>query len=774
MPNNVVEKTKKALGNLIHGTRELADPDSVDSQVQDKDLESPEHDEETPDPNDADEKLIALGNKRYEEARLGRYEHHTDIFNGLAMFSGNQYDVWNNKKSQFERPETVKNNPFLYRYHNIIRVLIERAVARITAGYPDAWAAPLTDSDSDKKAAQVARSINAHCTHLTRRQQLIADAVLAMLITSTVFIECGWDAKADADVALPQADGSTKYERAPIGDVHNGMLLSIDAYPDPNSALSNKGIHGGAYFIKKSLRSVGAIAHKWGKTVNATASTGGTYQSLHQRVQWLAGDVGRQAPESNNAAEVTEVWELPNDQYPDGRFWVYCGDIMLHKGKWPYEKKDEYPFVDLYYQKNFGSVWGLNMATDLASVQQEINKVATYLHGRTEWDVPTAWVEEGSRIDIDDVLDPMYGRVSTYARGSKPPVYTMPPPPGSFYFDQIKSLMDTAEYIAGVHDLGADSANPPESGYQFDLMMQEDKSRLGPVIRRVEQAVVNLYEWDLSHYRQFGASFPRMMALEDTSGGSSVPSKSLDGTGGNPAAAGMVDLAALKAGQCRVVLQPGSGEAKLPAAQEEELQELVKILATLPPPIAELYLNNSNTVRTDALKDRVIAGMQKIADQEAASSAANVAAQNNSAAAQQQGAEHAAQAASQASEQQADQQKLETQIAADQQESQIQLQADAEKSAIAVHASSLEQQWRMQADQANLALQAGNALKLQQAKSALPTVSGTFTLGTNATISEEKKLGLTPDDPAEQQQMNNPPPPVQVQAKPKPKAKTTP
>lgn len=761
-PNKLAAAISSGVKAITQGVSKLRNTDNISGQVGREDLAKP--DDAPGGANDIAatqidrDKLVKLGDEWYEEARIGRSEHHEQFFTGLAFYAGKQNHFWNQEAGGGDGlmqpfPGSGGGNPdmaekFIHKQENLIRVYAERAVARICAAYPDAWAAPLTDSDTDKLAAQVARSVIAHCVRETGLAAILRDATLDAVLTTTVFIETGWDNKAECDFGIPQTDGSVQYHRVQGGDVRCSELLAIDCYPDPNAGATGRGIHGGDYFIKRTLHSVTDVENKWGIKVSPTAP-GATYSYLRQRLEYIAGDHSRILSRMKNSTEVTSVWNKPSPEYPDGRYWVYSGDkTILHAGKWPYERMDRYPFEEIYIAKNAGSVWHLNLVADAIDPQRTLNRLATYLAGRLEWDRPTNFVRDDSDIVPDDVLNPAYGKVTAYNGNSRagPPVWTFPPPPGSFYFDLERSLLNKIELIFGVHDFNSDTANQPSSGFEYELRMQEDKSRLGPIVQRNCEAVVEIYKWFIALNMQFGAAFPRLLGLDDKA----VPTRELQGQGA--AATALTDMKALRNGNCRVLLQPGSGQGKLPAAQEEELQGLIKTAANLAPPLVELYVTQSNVIRNDVVKDRFIHDYAAYMAQE-----------------QQQAQQIQQMKGNQA--QQQNQQKAEQ----EQQAAQIVLQADQEKSAIAVHASSLEQQWRLQTDMATNQQKFEQSMALLQAKGATPTVTLAGKLGPVGTASAEEAANLKPDDPATMKALLMPPKPaapaVAGRTPAKPKAK---
>jgi hypothetical protein len=729
------------LSKMTHGTMRTGDPDNVSSQISANDLDGAEQEKLAryltgTAKIDAD-KLIRQGEEWFEEARQGRWEHHEDFFMGLAFFAGKHNYYWDQNANGGQGmlqtfPNSAGNTDFDEKFYqadeNFFAVMIERAVARLTAAYPDAWGAPLNDTDKDKLAAQVLRSVNGHCSRETNRDKLLAAVCLYILLTTTTFVEVGWDPKAYADIGIPKPDGSIDYHREQIGDVCNRIVMEIDAYPDPNAALSGRGIHGGAYFIKHHLMNVQDISDKWGIEVEAT-SGGSTYGYLLQRMELIAGDYSRAIAKFKNCAEVTEVWNRPSKQYPEGRFWVYSGSRLLWAGMWPYEKKDKYPFVEFGFKENAGSVWAQNMGKKLISVQRRINRLATYKAALLEWNRPTILAPSNANIAPDDLLNPTLYKIIPYDPpqvGGAEPKFWAPPPMGSDLFEYKKELVDTMEALAGVRDLNGPDGQPIQSGSMYSLMLKTDKERLAPVIKMMGQGRKELYEWDGALYRQFGASFPRLLGIDDTA----IPPAELQG--GNAAATALVDIQALKDGNARVIMEEGSGEARLPEAEEEQLQNIMKLLiSALAQPggiaLVEWFLKQTQAIRSDTETDRLVQGVQQLAADQAqqqATGAANV---------QQMKGQQAVQA-------------LQMKQKAEQDAQQAEIEGEQIKAAINVHAQGLIQQWRAQTDMAVEQQRFQNTMAQLQAKSAMPNISLSGKLSPGGEYSAEEKSGLSPSD----------------------------
>ena len=401
---NIIDSARvfieQAGDKLARGTRKLLDPHNVESQIKNSDLLHP--DERADADSWIDKKLITLSNERFTESFNGRWAYHQQFFSGGADFldaAGLVYDAKTDGMVAADGAQKHKEQYFYKKHHPVTRPTIERASARITSAYPEAFAAPQTDSDEDKLAAHVAGACWANDQRENRFPALLEYVVQAFLATMNVFMECGWDANAYAEIGVPQADGSIKYSRERVGAFRMAPLLAIDCYPDPNAAFSRgRSIHDGAYFIKEQFMTVDHIMETWGVRIDATDSTEGMYGMLDQRFRFLSGDFSREVSKNKNGAKVRTVYEKPSPQFVKGRLWVHSGDKMLHKGWWPSKKNDRYPFVDFHYKDNTGSIWALNMASGLHDVQVEVNRAFSSLAGMMEWWVPMLFVGKSAGI----------------------------------------------------------------------------------------------------------------------------------------------------------------------------------------------------------------------------------------------------------------------------------------------------------------------------------------------------------------------------------------
>lgn len=730
MLDRIKQRFARPVREITSSAVKVRDDENVDSQISRSEMETPDSEPAVGRAED----LVKLGNQRWEESRQAFWWHREQFFRGIAAYSGKQGQTWNSTSDNMMPAAGGNTNPdemerLCRVVTNIIQPKAELFIARTFASFPDAWAVPHTNSEKDKAAAQVGRSVISHCRQVTNLEQKLEEGALDAAISTNVYFEVGWNSHGMADFGFPQPDGSVQYKRLPGGEIHCTPLLSIDCFPDPNSSLTGN-IHDGAYFIKRSVRTIEFIKEKWGVTAEGTTYDE-AYVHLMRRLQYLAGDTPQGRQGDKNATDVTEVWEKPvgkGGRYPDGRYWVYSTDgTILWAGKWPYKFKERYPFVKLGVKKNTGSIWDLNFIDPLLDTQKQVNGLDTYLYSRQQGDRITEYVDDMAGVPPDDLLSPTIGRTVAYdgaALGGRPPIISQqPPPPGEFYFKRRVDLMDSADIISGIRDLNSNQITPPSSGYEREIMIEEDRTRVAPFIRRVGNATVEIYDWFLHLYEQYGCSAPRMLFIDDKDDEN------------NPMAA-LTDVRILREGMCRVKLSKGSGQAKSLAAQEEFLEKFVdKAAAGANPALLKFWLQETQFIRSDATIDELLADYTVFYQQQ-----------------QQQAMQLQQMQGDQA--QQANQQKLQQAQAL----AEIDTKAESDKASLQVHGEALSQQFRSTADQANERQRMLNSITMENLKfehnmdlatnkSLTPDVSWAFPFkpGPKMTASAAKEVGLTPD-----------------------------
>lgn len=122
---------------------------------------------------------------------------------------------------------------------------------------------------------------------------------------------------------------------------------------------------------------------------------------------------------------VKHFYHLPSAAYPEGRYLIYAGDVVISDRPFP-EGLTEIPIVEYQEAELIGTAMGYSDFWDLVVVQQMITEVtsdmatavSTYGH-------PTMYMDKGTEIDIDDLAQ---GNVTLVKPpNAQPPAFVQPP-----------------------------------------------------------------------------------------------------------------------------------------------------------------------------------------------------------------------------------------------------------------------------------------------------------------------------------------------------------
>lgn len=587
---------------------DVADPNNLDSQLTPSDLKTP-----APTPTQPEADLLKLVSRRRMASQSAQYIHVRDTMLGMAAYNGNMWTEWNGTTGQLQQLPLATEDKYLRKSFNFARALVEKQLARATAQYPDVWSAPITDDPTDKEAAQIARSVMAHCAHINKRPELLRTWIKSALNSTTTWVRVGWNGRLMAPTGIPGPDGQTTYSEERIGDVEEHVTLPIDVLVDPNCGGN---IHQGAYVLEQHAYSLELIHKNWPGSFGKVEPTmgDGTYASYLRRLQGIAHDTSNTMMLKNSAV-VTQMWEMPSEAYKEGRFTVTTENCVLYAGDWPYEKKDKYPYVGLAYEENAGSAFGLNMIGILLEPQLAFNQIWTQIIRRLMGDKLSIFVPVGSKVSPDFYVNPRdYNKF--VVEGGQEPKFVSPPPLSEAWFGAADKLEAYMEQLAGVHNIVGDDGVPANiSGVALELAYAEDRSRLAPFIGRIESALVELAEWEIALYKQFGTQYDRILGLDDQA----IPAGAKSGAF---VAGKLQTMQALKNGNLRVIVTPGSGISKLPAAKDEQILELGKAGAfgePGSPSAAHAMLTLTQGVRSNENVDNIL----RMVDQQAAQEQAN-------------------------------------------------------------------------------------------------------------------------------------------------------
>jgi hypothetical protein len=514
----------------------------------------------------------------FESSYRARQEMELEWALATAFFEGRQ---WMRIASQTRNLISLQNPSELSRYITIqkMRPLIDGVVGKLTQVSPDAYAIPLSDSVTDRDAADEANIICNHFNRKFKRETQLKERVRWACVCGTSYLKVYWDAKGVQTVPFfnPMTGEIDGYQQMAIGDVREEILPAFDVFVDP-TAKRDEDIR---FMIHASVRPLSWFVDNYGdngKRVTADAISGanGSYVDAYLEGGngsgngWVPASTARlgQIESRRRAAIVYEYWEKPNEQYPEGRYIVSTNTCLLYAGDWLYEKRDEFPFIPLRWQPRSGTTYGYSLGFDLCPLQQTYNRIYSRMQEQFENQKDYVMIQKLSGIGADafnnqsdDVEDAtrIYRKIY-YNQASAPPVIARAPGIGQDLYPMLQMLEKDMMDIAGLHDVSQGMAQAGTPAESVRLLQRADNTQHSYIRADIEISNAKIKEWEVALTAQFGVA-PFVGQMEERKS----PADELR--------SGVITFDHIrKGGQYRIEYVPGSAQDDSP---DQKLQKLM-------------------------------------------------------------------------------------------------------------------------------------------------------------------------------------------------------
>jgi hypothetical protein len=517
--------------------------------------------------------------EQFDAAYRTRYEMELEWMQALAFFEGRQWYRINSAARNLASLQDDKE-PNRYITINKMRPLIDGVVGKLTQVGPDARAVPLSYNERDQAASDEANFICGHFTRKFNRETQLKERVRWACVTGTSFVKVYWNAK--SEVVMPYFDINgeiTGYDKMPIGDVEEEIIPCFNIYIDPHAQTD----HQIRWMIHASIKPLGWFVDNYGeagKKVKANALTGQSAGNVDAYLEgsngggqaWTQPTSARLNSSENRrmAAVVYEYWEKPTSQYPKGRYIVTADGQLLYAGVWPYEKRDEFPFIPLRWQPRSGTPYGHSLGFDLTHLQLTYNRVYSRAVEQMEKQKDYIVVERRARIGADafnSTGDDINDKNRTYRKvyhetGTRPPQITRAPGISADLFPFLQLMEKDMADIAGLHDVSQGMAQAGTPAESVRLLQRADNTQHSYIRADIEISAAKIKEWEIALVQQFAAA-PFIGSVDDQM---------------NPRDAsqqGVITFDAIRdGGQYRVVYVPGSTQDDSPDQKMQKISVL--------------------------------------------------------------------------------------------------------------------------------------------------------------------------------------------------------
>jgi len=186
---------------------------------------------------------------------------------------------------------------------------------------------------------------------------------------------------------------------------------------------------------------------------------------------------------------VFEAWSLGLKDGEAGRHVICTTAGSLVDEEW---NRPRLPIVAMRCSPPVQGFWGQGIAGTVASHHLEVNRILQRNQDAMRmFGVPQVYVEKGTAL-AKQQLDNSIGRIITYS--GKPPTVVTSPVVLSESLDAVDRYTEAAYSEWGVNRMTAQGMKPAgiDSGLALQTWLDQGNTRLGPIVRAYEQAIVDL------------------------------------------------------------------------------------------------------------------------------------------------------------------------------------------------------------------------------------------------------------------------------------------
>ena len=451
------------------------------------------------------EELVSSVEADFERRRNMRLKLERQWELNMNFLIGNQYCDVNG------RGEIVGTNEEFFwqerKVYNHIAPIIETRLAKFADIAPVIGVRPKTDDDSDVKGANLSAKLLKSV--FDKNGLAVVRGVSVWSETcGTGFYKVVWNNCGGAKI------GSVNGEDVFEGEAEIFVVSPFEIFPDN---LFAEELEGNNSIIHAKAVPVSEIKKKYGVTL--VGKKVGVFN--------LSGVTGRDNNYGNvkgamdDAAIVIEKYELPTEEFPNGRLITVAGGKLLYYGELPYKNGKSgargYPFVKQECIKVAGSFFGLSVIERLIPVQRAYNAVRNRKQeflNRLSMGIMT--VEDGS-VDVDDLaeegLSP--GKILVYRQGGKAPElmsgFAMP----DEFSREEENLINEFVRISGVSDITSSTSKAlVSSGTALEILIEQDNARMVVHAGIIRDCIVAVAKQVIRLYAQFTAGLRAVMLTD--------------------------------------------------------------------------------------------------------------------------------------------------------------------------------------------------------------------------------------------------------------------
>ncbi len=438
------------------------------------------------------EEIVSQTQSEFERRRNERLSHERQWELNMNFLIGNQYCDLNRKGDIVDEDKT-----FFWQNRGVfnhIAPIIETRLAKLSQISPVVSVRPRSDDDADVQNSTLAEKVIEEAFDRTDIDSIVRRVTAWSETCGTAFYKVIWNSQGGSKIGVyndqPVYEGEVSFIPVSPFEIYPDSLY-VERIEDCKSIMHAKAVNVSDVYAKYGVRLVGGEVDVLG-----LIGVGEKSKSVKRTAL--------------NSVIVIENYELPTEEFPNGRLITVAGGKLLYYGDLPYingeNGKRSFPFVKQVSISVSGSFFGASVIERLIPVQRAFNAVKNRKHefiNRLSMGVLT--VEDGS-VDTDDLaeegLSP--GKVLVYRQGSNPPEIMNSLSLPADFNDEEEKLLNEFIVISGVSEVSTSSNNAKiSSGSALQILISQDNERMTMVAEIIRESYVLIARQVLRLYSQF-------------------------------------------------------------------------------------------------------------------------------------------------------------------------------------------------------------------------------------------------------------------------------
>jgi len=422
---------------------------------------------------DKEKALVSLMQARLRESSDAKRPHLVRYKDALSFYKGNQWGQYG-EDGRYKDMRDIKNRSRVYATHNKIRNAARKHIARELATKSDIQVSPLTPLSIDRDVAKQSRAVLGHLEEVLDLERKWLQARIMRVVYGPVFHYVWFDA--ETVVPFPILDDNAQLESVEdvkLGELNSVLLTAAHVSPDPKGLDLRDECE---WVIISRRRPLSYFVRRFGN--RGKMVTPDSNSAVDNDIDLLenVSDSGRNLSRNKGKTATEHVmYEQPSDDYPEGRFVMMAGGVILQEPSvFPYPDLKHPTIANRYlfpvhccpFEGAIDSFWGDNAISPLIEVQRSrnrvISKVSEHIRkGDGKWFVdsasnvkPTA-LTSGER---DEMV--VYDGVSL--NGGREPFFVQTPPLDRSLIEAIRIFDQDFAEMSEVQ--GVDMGREPFAG----------------------------------------------------------------------------------------------------------------------------------------------------------------------------------------------------------------------------------------------------------------------------------------------------------------------